>query len=120
MGLKRAVVKSYMAGDIPAETITIMNPYNMKAVTLTLLTLNNAEEIKHLQSFQGTDNIKFVSLTFAKAVTLSNTKIGGLCVCLNPSFPTPFPWILKWVPNGARIILSFHRCTNKTYHLKFA
>lgn len=49
MGLNRAVVQSYMAVDIPTVTITIMNPYNVKAVTLTLLTLDNAEEINLLQ-----------------------------------------------------------------------
>lgn len=95
-----------------------MNPYNMKAVTLTLLTLDNAEEIKHLQSFQVTANIKFISLSFAKAVTLSNAKIGFVCV-LKSFILYTFPCISKWVPNAARIILSFHRRTNRTYQLKF-
>lgn len=37
-----------------------MNPYkNMKAVTLTLLTLGTAEEIKHLKSLQGAANCHY-------------------------------------------------------------
>lgn len=71
-----------------------MNPYNMNAVTLTLATLDNAEEIKHLQPFRGTANIKSISLTFAKAVTLSNTNISFVCM-LRSFIPYPFPRISK-------------------------